>query len=189
MPRTSASRSYYLLDSSLIKFARELLTNGGNATHALNTVFPDPERKPNQSNQLAYRMRKSEIVQRMLSDATSRAMKVAEKAVNRYILDADSVANDLVRMGSTDLRQVVDWGTETDPETGLKTQFVRVKAPDEIDPDAHKALTEITRRADGSLTVKLADKRAALMDLARLKGWIQDKPETQAPAVQLIIQR
>ena len=95
----------------------------------------------------------------------------------------------MARLAYTELRQVVDWGSTIDPKTKKRETYLRVKDAVEIDPDAHKALVEITRKVDGSMTVKLADKRAAQMDLARLKGWVQDKPADATQAVQLVIQR
>ena len=107
----------------------------------------------------------------------------------RYDVTADRVAEDMARTAFTELRQVADWGEEIDPVTGRTTPWLRVLPAAEIDLEAHKAIASIERKADGSLKIQLADKLAAQMNLARLKGWIADKPAEVGNAVQLIIQR
>jgi len=173
----------------LATFGAELLKNGGNATLALTQLFPDPARSKQTTYRLAHQMRHSDLVKKMLDENALRASQAAQTAVERYGLTADNTAETMARLAMTDLRQVVDWGSEIDPQTKKRTYWLRVRDAIEIDPDAHKALVSIEKRADGSLKVSLADKRAALMDLARLKGWVQDKPTDTSQAVQLIIQR
>ena len=57
------------------------------------------------------------------------------------------------------------------------------------DAGALAAITEVRRTAAGEITVKLADKRQALIDLARLKGWIAEKPMDQRNLVVLKVER
>jgi hypothetical protein len=64
-----------------------------------------------------------------------------------------------------------------------------VKDFDAADADALAAITEVRRTATGEITVKLADKRQALMDLARLKGWVAEKPANPQQLVVLKVER
>ena len=57
------------------------------------------------------------------------------------------------------------------------------------DSDALAAITEVRRTASGEITIKLADKRQALMDLARLKGWVSEKAVEAKQLVLLKIER
>ena len=110
-------------------------------------------------------------------------------ALDRYGATADRAADELARLAFTELRQVVDWTSAIDPKTKQRRQTVRVRDASEIDPDAHRALAKISQKADGTTTIELHDKRAALMDLARLKGWIADRPQDPGTSVAFVIQR
>ena len=78
--------------------------------------------------------------------------------------------------------------TEID-QAGKRRLVVHVKTFAECDQDALAAIVEVKRTAGGEVSVKLADKRAALMDIARLKGWIADKPVDNKQLVMLKIER
>jgi phage terminase small subunit len=176
-------------DANLVRFGEEYVRNGGNGKLALHTVFPDDTPTPEQTNALVTRLKRAEIVRKLRSRAASKALTAATVAINRYAATETTAANTLARLAFTDYRQIMDWDRITDPDTGEKRMVVSIKAAKDIEQDAHAAISEVTQRPDGSITIKLADKRAAIMDLARLKGWIQDKPEPVVAAVQLIIQR
>lgn len=95
----------------------------------------------------------------------------------------------MARLAFTEMREVMDVVTETDPATGTRRQTIKVKDFRDIDADAHQAIVEVVRTPSGEIRIKLADKQVAIMNLARLKGWVQDKPDANTQAVQLIIQR
>jgi hypothetical protein len=191
MPTTRTTRVNGQFEIMLEAFAAELIRNGGNGTAALRVV--QPHLAAGSSSSLSTRasyLRKHEIVQGRLAEAAARSAAALEAALARYDLTADRVAADMARSAFTELRQVADWGSKVvDVKTGKREYWLRVRDAVEIDPDAHKALVSIERKADGSLKIQLADKLAAQMNLARLKGWIADKPADIGQAVQLIIQR
>lgn len=189
MAGVSHVRAILYQDHSLATFGAEYLRNGGNASKALETLHPDPTRSKQRTYAVAQRMKASELVQRMISEAASRAIKSAERAVERYGLSADIAAEELARAAYTEMRQVCDVLTIKDPDTGEMRQVVKYKDFNDIDSDAHKAISEVIQNPDGSVRYKLVDKLAAQMHLARLRGWVQDKPEQPIAAVQLIIQR
>ena len=100
---------------------------------------------------------------------------------------AARIADAMARLAFTDLRQIVD--VKMVAENGKRRQVVEVRNFDDIDPDAHPAIAELKRTASGEITVKLFNKREALMDLARLKGWIAEKPVDARQLVMLKIER
>jgi phage terminase small subunit len=112
-----------------------------------------------------------------------------EAVLDRYAITADRLAEEMARLAFTELRQVVDVRTETDPASGKRRQRVTLRDFSAIDADAHRALVEVKQSASGEVSVKLADKRGAIMDLARLKGLIVDKPPEQKQLVMLKIER
>jgi hypothetical protein len=138
----------------------------------------------------ASKLKRHPITLEILSLAAARSAAALEAALARYDLTADRVAADMARAAFTELRQVCSWGSRiVDAKTGKREYWLHVLDAVEIDPDAHKAVVSIERKADGSLKIQLADKLAAQMNLARLKGWIADRPADIGQAVQLIIQR
>jgi hypothetical protein len=169
-------------------FVNELLANGGNATKAYRIAYPTMTNAKAISG-AASRLRKHPLVVQALEDAEAVSRQAVVSAVERYRITADRIADAMARLALTEVRQIVDVTTDIDPSTGARQQVMRVRDFTDIDDDAHQAIVEIKRSGSGELTVKLADKRQALMDLARLKGWVQDKPTEATQAVQLIIQR
>jgi len=115
-------------------------------------------------------------------------LAAVDSAVERYGITADGIADAMARLAFTDLRQIVDWGTSRD-SGGKVRQWLQLHDCAAISADAHPAIAEIRRSAGGELSVKLFNKREALMDLARLKGWIADKPVDQRSLVMLKIER
>jgi hypothetical protein len=84
--------------------------------------------------------------------------------------------------------QLVDVRTETETD-GSQHQRLIVRDLHAADADALAAITEVRRTVAGEIRVKLADKRQALMDLARLKGWVAEKPATPQQLVVLKVER
>ncbi|MCJ2069394.1 terminase small subunit [Methylobacterium sp. J-030] len=89
------------------------------------------------------------------------------------------VAAELARIGFSDLREVLQWrtliietGDENDdgePITKVSTELV-LKDWAELSPSAAACISEIKRSRDGSITVKLHPKVAALVELGRHLG-------------------
>lgn len=173
----------------LDRFAIELLGSNGNATAALMRANPDAGWTTAMYASRASHLRKHARVQEIMRQGQEHAATALARALERYDVSAERVAAEMVRLAFTELRQVVDWGTTIDPKTGRRETWLDVRNPDAIDHDAHKALVAIERKPDGSLKVTLADKLAAQMQLARLKGYVQEKPSDPGTAVQFIIQR
>ena len=111
-----------------------------------------------------------------------------DAAVDRYRISAEAVANELARLAFTRMPQLADVRTELEPD-GTQRQRLMVKDFSAADSNALAAITEVRRTASGEITIKLADKRQALMDLARLKGWVAEKPMDAKQLVMLKIER
>jgi hypothetical protein len=121
------------------------------------------------------------------SVSAARVRDAVAVAVDRYGITAERVAEAMARLAFTELRQIVD--VHSVVVGGQHRRVVDVKDFSDIDGDAHQAIAEVRKTAGGELTVKLFNKREALMDLARLKGWIADKPVDQRSLVMLKIER
>ena len=168
-------------------FVAEFIANGGNATAAYRKEYPNTKGEKTASAQGARLKRHPLIAQQLLAAqiATERAVQIA---VDRYQITAGRVADAMARLAFTDMRQVVDVVTTT-AEDGKRRQEIRVKDFAAIDADAHQAIVEVKRSASGEITVRLADKRAAAMDLARLRGWVAEKAALPQQLVMLKVER
>ena len=186
-PKPKPPREAY--DLFLERFANQLIQERGNATSALKIAAPNLRRSPSRLTTIASELSRHHKVVEIVERARDREHKELQAALERYAVSADRAAAELARLAYTELRQVADWGSTVDEKTGKREYWLHVRDAVEIEPDAHKAIVSVERRADGSLKVQLADKLAAQMNLARLKGWIQEKPTDVGNAVQLIIQR
>lgn len=174
---------------SIAAFGTELLRNGGNASLAVRTIWADDNIKPNSAATLAQRLKATPQIQEMLAEQDRRRALALSDALDRFGATADRTGEELARLAFAQVRDVVDWFTVTDPKTSQRKQIVRVRDAAEISPDAHRAIAKITSKPDGTVTIELGDKLTALRDLARLKGWIADKPEQPNQLVSLVIQR
>lgn len=175
---------------TLIAFAEAYIITNGNATAALRRIDPKADEKYKKIWPIADRMLRSDICQNALARIRSRGDQALAAVLDRYGITAERAAEELARLAFTQMRQVVNLYTAVDPETKKPRQHLDIRDFDKIDEDAHRAIVKIKRSASGAVEIELADKRAAIMDLARLKGWIVDKPDaSNGQQVNLIIQR
>jgi phage terminase small subunit len=135
----------------------------------------------------AVRLTKHPLIAAMRNRRMAAAIRAVDVACERYNITADRVADEMARLAFTNLDQVAD--VRTVIVGGKPRQEVVVKDFSEIEPEARSAISEVKRGVGGELAVRLFNKREALMDLARLKGWIADKPIDQRNLVVLKVER
>jgi hypothetical protein len=168
-------------------FLHELLANGGNAACAYRVAFPDNSRASSVSA-AASRLRRHPLIVEALAAAEAASAQAVANAVDRYSITAQRVADELARLAFTRMPQLVDVRTYVGPD-GTQHQRLVVKDFSSSDADALTAITEVRRTASGEITIKLCDKRQALMDLAKLRGWIAEKPAEARQLVMLKVER
>jgi phage terminase small subunit len=177
--------SHKRLNSQQAEFFR-LVSTGMRGTDAYRAVYPGDY------SQCSCQVKASRLLKHpLIAAARARQMQAAvlvvDEVVSRYAISAERIADAMARLAFTDLRQIVD--VKVVAENGKRRQIVEVRNSDDIDPDAHPAIAELKRTAGGEITVKLFNKREALMDLARLKGWIAEKQVSPQQLVMLKIER
>ena len=165
-------------------FVRELLHNGGNATGAYRVAF----NHTSDASAAASKLIRHPLVVQALAKGKTVQEKAIDAALVRYEITQERIADELARLALTRMPQLADIRTEVD-QHGKRHQRVIVRDFADADQDALAAIVEVKRSAGGEISIKLADKRAALMDLARFKGWIADKPVDQRQLVMLKIER
>jgi phage terminase small subunit len=109
----------------------------------------------------------------------------------RTMITADRVVTELARIAFSDIRKVVSWRgpdeADATAEEGARTAAkavatVEVAASDALDDDAAAAIAEISRGRDGTLKVKLHDKRAALVQLGHHLGVFRPRADANEAA-------
>ena len=173
------------LNAQQAEFAR-LLAAGSTKMAAYRAAYPGNYNDRSCSAKAA-RLAKHPLIAPLEAGRAARVRDAVAVAVNRYGITAERVAEAMARLAFTELRQIVD--VHSVVVGGQHRRVVDVKDFSDIDGDAHQAIAEVRKTAGGELTVKLFNKREALMDLARLKGWIADKPVDQRSLVMLKIER
>lgn len=96
--------------------------------------------------------------------AAERLVKVAEE----FVITRERISRELAAMAFVDARKLFTWGPDG----------VTIKDSEALDDASAAAVVEVSQTitpAGGTIKVKLADKRAALVDLARLHGFVVDK--------------
>lgn len=135
----------------------------------------------------ANRLMRHPLIAATRARQTALALAAIDSAVERYGITADRVADAMARLAFTDINQVADWAMTG--EGAKRHMQVTIREAQDIHPAAMAAISEIKHDPGGRVTVKLYNKREALMDLARLKGWIADKPVDQRNLVVLKVER
>lgn len=167
-------------------FLTAFLSNGGNAAAAYRAAYPHSANKRTISG-MAARLKAHPLIREAIDRASSVSLRVAEQIVDRYEITAERVADELACLAFTRISQLADVRTEN--IGGKVHQRVTVRDFDQIEPRALAAVCEVKRSAGGELSVKLYDKRAALMDIARLRAYIKDTPPPTGNVVLFKVER
>ncbi len=144
-----------------------------NATQAAIRAGYSAKTAPEQASRLLSNVKVSTAVQAAMQARSTRTE-----------ITQDMVLRELAKIGFSDIRKVVRWGTTelrttedkdgqavTEPYHGL-----RLVAADEIDDDTAAAIAEVSEGRDG-LKVKFHDKKGALVDIGRHIGMFKDRVE------------
>ena len=187
---TKSRRETVVTEANVLKFAEAYLLNGRNGAKTIRELFPDRTFNETHQYRVVNRFKAHRVFKRVISEADARTDLAISHAIDRYGITQDRLAEELARIALSELRDVVQLETIPDPQDGKRRiQRLRVRDFNAISPDAHKTLAKVTQRADGSIQVELHDKLTALRDLARLKGWIADRPAETTQAVSFVVHR
>jgi phage terminase small subunit len=186
-----------LKDPKLERFA-QLIADGEPAAVAYRDAGYTKSTDPKQVAKNAYAMRNRRQVKERISEISLRRAEIHERAetisitraVEKQVVSRERIITELARLGFADLRKAVKWGTreialvtdEEDPNFGevrISSSVELINSAD-LDDDTAAAIIEVKTTRDG-VSIKMADKRAALMDLARIMGMVIDRKESGGP--------
>lgn len=123
----------------------------------------------------------------------ARVAEIQGKAAERVEVSLVDIMRELERIGFADIRKAVKWdpvglslnavAKGSEPDTLLiKNNCVSLVSSDELDDDTARAIAEVSQSPKGGLRIRFHDKRAALVELAKLKQAAQEKPPADQPA-------
>jgi phage terminase small subunit len=113
------------------------------------------------------------------TEVAARISEILRGGAERAEITVEQVLRELAKIGFSDIRKVVSWRNElvTRTEKGKDGEPVKVVMPrvtivdaDKISDEAAAAVAEVWQTVNGALRVKLHDKHAALVSLARHLG-------------------
>lgn len=133
------------------------------------------------ASEMGYQLLQKTTVQKCIEDAQ-------EKRSERTEITQDMVLQELAKIGFSDIRKIVRWGEtmvrmETDKDgDDVEVPYHGLALIDsgEIDDDTAAAISEVAQGRNG-LTVKLHDKKGALVDIGRHLGMFKDRVEHSGP--------
>lgn len=105
--------------------------------------------------------------------------KNREKVRERIGVTRDAIVDELRKIAFADIRNAVKWGSAPNPEqTGEAIYPVELVPSNVIDDDTAGAVSEVSLTNTG-VKIKMYDKKGALMDLAKIMGYVIDKAEVE----------
>lgn len=156
------------------RFIKEYLSNGKNCVQAYAKTRNEPiaEIKKN-TRQDAYKYKKHPAVQQALAVAEHNAQRQISRAMDRYAITQERIAQELAKIAFSDTRDIMEWG-----EDG-----VRIKPSSELTDEAAGAIAEVSEtrndKTGTTVRVKNHDKVSALVNLGKSMGMFNEKIDHQ----------
>lgn len=138
------------------------------------------------AEQLGYQLLQKPAV---AEEIEARREKLAQKAG----ITVERIVTELAKIGFSDIRRAIKWNghlvkEEDNPDGGevlvikeTRTNLVALVDSDDLDDDTAAAVSQISQNAQGGVTLKMHDKRAALVDLGKHLGMFVEKHEHSGP--------
>ena len=177
------------LGSAERAFVEAMFANGGRKADAYRTAFPSRKGSALQIGKWASDLSRRVNIRIALESGRSIEAQAVAVVLDRYGLTRERMADAMARLALTEAWQLADLEEEVG-EDGKQRVVVTPKLPSQVDADARQGVIGFRCKADGTLLeYVIPDKRACMMDLCRIMGWIQDKPIETKQMVMLKIER
>lgn len=150
------------------RFVEAYLANGFNAAGAYRVAYTTEGWSAERIAEEAKRVLRNPRISPLIDEAKAKAAERTSAVIDQYAITRERVAAELARMAFADSRRYFKWGKDG----------VAVRDSDELSADEAAAVVEVSQTVTdkgGTIRVKIADKRQALMDLAKLNGWIVER--------------
>lgn len=143
-----------------------------NAAGAYRTAYPASKSSPQCQSQEAQRLLANPAIALRIEEARLAADAAQAKIAARYVVTKERISAALAAMAFADPREFYAW---TDGEVALKPSADLTDTQAAAVQSVSSAVTKYGR----TLKVELADRRGALMDLAKLHGHIVEKKDVR----------
>lgn len=154
-------------------FIEAYLGNGMmNAAAAYREAYPSKKRSAHEDSVEAQRLLAHPLISPLVQEANVKAAERLVQAVDRFAVSKERISAALARIAFSDARRLFSWSVEG----------VRVLDSETLSDDDAAAVVEVSHTVTaegGTIRVKVGDKRAALMDLAKLHGMVVDRVEAK----------
>jgi hypothetical protein len=172
------------------EFIRECMRSGFDIAASFRAVFAHDFPDPKQCDRVKAGYVQRKVIREALAKAREAANVSAADFFQRLGVDADRIVRELARIGFTSMVDIAEWGHDVrrhvdaeGAESFERVGYVRVRDPHEIEHDRHAAISKLRVSKDGAVSVELHDKIAALMSIARLRGYVRSTEAAELPAV------
>jgi len=144
-----------------------------NATEAYRRAYPNSKASAAVQGQEAQRLLKHPVISLMIEDCRVKAEAEREKIAARYVVTKERISHALSLMAFSDPRDFYKWQDGGDVTLKPSADLTDEQA------GAVQAVSSAVTKYGRSLKVELADRRGALMDLAKLHGHIVEKKDVR----------
>lgn len=144
-----------------------------NAAAAYRVAYPTSQKwTPQAVATASSESLKNPDIMVILDQARAKARQAMTATEDRYAVSKERISRELARMAFVDPRGLYEWTAEG----------VTLKASADLTDDqagAVQAVSHTVTKDGGTIRVELADRRRALMDLAKLHGHIVEKRDVR----------
>lgn len=165
-------------------------------------AYQDAGFKANRGNATTLKQKQSirNRVSELLEWANTVERKSTERAIEKLGITKERVLAELAKIGFSDIRKAIKWNgqvqTEEDQPDGgdvlvirnIVSNSVTLIDSETLDDETAGAIASISQNAAGGITLKMHDKKGALVDIGKHLGMFKDDKDVGAPGVTIIIQ-
>jgi phage terminase small subunit len=144
-------------------FVDEYLSNGRNGAAAYRVAYFSSA-NGNSCAVEAQRLLRNPKIAPLVALAAQMVAQRTQRTLEQLALTRDEVIARLAALASYEADEIFEW----------TAKGVTLKPMHQISARGMYAIQGISEGADGRISVKLPDKRQALMDVAKLSGWVVD---------------
>ena len=144
-----------------------------NAAEAYRTAYPNSKASKQHQSLEAQRLLANPTIARLIEETRAAAERETAKIQARYVVTKERISHALSLMAFSDPRDFYKWQDGGDVTLKPSADLTDEQA------GAVQAVSSAVTKYGRSLKVELADRRGALMDLAKLHGHIVEKKDVR----------
>lgn len=152
-------------------------------------AYQDAGFKANRGNATTLKQKQSiqNRVSELLEWANTVERKSTERAIEKLGITKERVLGELAKIGFSDIRKAIKWNgqvqTEEDQPDGgdvlvirnIVSNSVTLIDSETLDDDTAGAIASISQNAAGGITLKMHDKKGALVDIGKHLGMFKEE--------------